>query len=59
MKSYSDNTLKDMTKDELIKYIRMLEYNLDNKDSTINYQYNLLVGLTKNMSNKEFDKLRK
>lgn len=59
MKSYSDNTLKAMTKDELIKYIRMLEYNLDNKDITINYQYNLLVGLTKNMSNKEFDKLRK
>lgn len=59
MKSYSDNTLKTMTKDELIKHIRMLEHNLDYKDVTINDQYNLLERLTKNMSNEEFDKLRK
>ena len=38
-KTYSDNTLKSMTKDELIGIIRCLESNLRNVHETNNIQY--------------------
>lgn len=38
-KTYSDNTLKSMTKDELIDIIRCLERNLRNAHETNDIQY--------------------
>ena len=38
-KTYSDSTLKSMTKDELISIIRCLESNLRNAHETNNIQY--------------------
>lgn len=38
-KTYSDNTLKSMTKDELIDIIRCLESNLRNAHETNDIQY--------------------
>ena len=38
-KTYSDSTLKSMTKDELIDIIRCLESNLRNARETNNIQY--------------------
>lgn len=38
-KTYSDSTLKSMTKDELIDIIRCLESNLRNAHETNNIQY--------------------
>lgn len=39
IKTYSDGTLKSMTKDELIDIIRCLENNLRNAHETNNIQY--------------------
>lgn len=38
-KTYSDSTLKSMTKDELIRIIRCLESNLRNAHETNDIQY--------------------
>lgn len=37
MKTYSDNTLKKMKKEELIEYIRCLEHNLIGENERLNY----------------------
>lgn len=54
-KTYSDGTLKSMTKDELIDIIRSLESNLKNAHETNNIQYENCKRLLSEERNKTLD----
>lgn len=41
-KSYSDSTLRSMTKDDLIRLVRMLEHNWQGAEEALNNQANSL-----------------
>lgn len=54
-KTYSDSTLKSMTKDELIDIIRCLESNLRNAHETNDIQYENYKRLLSEERNKALD----
>lgn len=56
-KTYSDSTLKSMTKDELIEVIRSLENNLRNAHETNDIQYENCKRLLSNERNKTLDEV--
>lgn len=58
-KTYSDNTLKSMTKDELIDIIRCLESNLRNAHETNDIQYENCKRLLSEEKNKILDDVLK
>ena len=58
-KTYSDSTLKSMTKDELIDIIRCLESNLRNAHETKNIQYEHCKSLLNQEKNKTLDEVLK
>ena len=58
-KTYSDSTLKSMTKDELIDIIRCLESNLRNVYDTNDIQYENCKKLLKEEKNKTLDEVLK
>jgi hypothetical protein len=58
-KTYSDSTLKSMTKDELIDIIRCLESNLRNAHETNNIQYEHCKSLLNQEKNKTLDEVLK
>lgn len=58
-KTYSDSTLKSMTKDELIDIIRCLESNLKNAHETNDIQYENCKKLLKEEKNKTLDEVLK
>ena len=58
-KTYSDSTLKSMTKDELIGVIRCLESNLRNDYETNNIQYENCKRLLNEERNKTLDEVLK
>lgn len=58
-KTYSDSTLKSMTKDELIDVIRCLESNLRNIYKTNDIQYENCKRLLKEEKNKILDEVLK
>ena len=58
-KTYSDSTLKSMTKDELIDIIRCLESNLRNAHETNNIQYENCKRLLNEEKNKTLDEVLK
>ena len=47
MKKYADSTLKQMSKDELVDYIRMIEGNYDSLEEVYNRQTKLLENITR------------
>lgn len=57
--TYSDSTLKSMTKDELIDIIRCLESNLRNAHETNNIQYEHCKSLLNQEKNKTLDEVLK
>ena len=58
-KTYSDSTLKSMTKDELINIIRCLESNLRNVHETNDIQYDNCKRLLSEERNKILDEVLK
>ena len=58
-KTYSDSTLKSMTKDELINIIRCLESNLRNAHETNDIQYENCKRLLSEEKNKTLDEVLK
>lgn len=56
-KTYSDSTLKSMTKDELIEVIRCLESNLRNAHETNDIQYENCKRLLSEEKNKTLDEV--
>lgn len=58
-KTYSDSTLKSMTKDELINIIRYLESNLRNAHETNNIQYDNCKRLLSEEKSKTLDEVLK
>ena len=58
-KTYSDSTLKSMTKDELINIIRCLEDNLRNAHETNDIQYENCRRLLSEDRNKTLDEVLK
>lgn len=58
-KTYSDSTLKSMTKDKLIDIIRCLESNLRNAHETNNIQYENCKRLLSEEKNKTLDEVLK
>ena len=58
-KTYSDSTLKSMTKDELINIIRCLESNLRNAHETNDIQYENYKKLLSEERNKILDEVLK
>ena len=58
-KTYSDSTLKSMTKDKLIDIIRCLESNLRNAHETNNIQYEHCKSLLNQEKNKTLDEVLK
>lgn len=56
-KTYSDSTLKSMTKDELIEIIRCLESNLRNAHETNDIQYENCKRLLSEEKNKILDEV--
>lgn len=58
-KTYSDSTLKSMTKDKLIDIIRCLESNLRNAHDTNDIQYENCKRLLKEEKNKTLDEVLK
>lgn len=58
-RTYSDSTLKSMTKDELIDIIRCLENNLRNAHETNDIQYENCKRLLSEEKNKTLDKVLK
>ena len=56
-KTYSDSTLKSMTKDELIDIIRCLESNLRNAHETNDIQYENCKRLLSEEKNKILDEV--
>ena len=56
-KTYSDSTLKSMTKDKLIDIIRCLESNLRNAHETNNIQYENCKRLLSEKKNKTLDEV--
>ena len=56
-KTYSDSTLKSMTKDKLIDIIRCLESNLRNAHKTNNIQYENCKRLLSEEKNKTLDEI--
>lgn len=58
-KTYSDSTLKTMTKDELIDIIHCLESNLRNAYETNNIQYEHCKSLLSQEKNKTLDEVLK
>ena len=56
-KTYSDSTLKSMTKDELISIIHCLESNLRNSYETNNIQYENCKRLLNEEKNKTLDEI--
>lgn len=56
-KTYSDSTLKSMTKDELINIIRCLESNLRNVHETNDIQYENCKRLLSEERNKTLDEI--
>lgn len=58
-KTYSDSTLKSMTKDELIDIIRCLESNLRNVHGTNDIQYENCKRLLSEEKNKTLDEVLK
>lgn len=58
-KTYSDSTLKSMTKDELIDIIRCLEDNLRNAHETNDIQYENCRRLLSEDRNRTFDEVLK
>ena len=56
-KTYSDSTLKSMTKDELIEVIRCLENNLRNAYETNDIQYENCKRLLSEEKNKILDEV--
>ena len=58
-RTYSDSTLKSMTKDELIDIIRCLESNLRNVHETNDIQYDNCKRLLSEEKNKTLDKVLK
>lgn len=58
-KTYSDSTLKSMTKDELIDIIRCLESNLKNAHETNDIQYENCKMLLSEERNKILDEVLK
>lgn len=56
-KTYSDSTLKSMTKDELIEVIRCLENNLRNAYETNDIQYENCKRLLSEERNKTLDEI--
>jgi hypothetical protein len=56
-KTYSDSTLKSMTKDELIDIIRCLESNLRNVHETNDIQYENYKSLLSKEKNKTLDEV--
>lgn len=58
-KTYSDSTLKSMTKDELINIIRCLESNLKNAHETNDIQYKNCKRLLSKEKNKTLDEVLK
>ena len=56
-KTYSDSTLKSMTKDELIDIIRCLESNLRNAHETNDIQYENCKRLLSEEKNKTLDEI--
>ena len=58
-KTYSDSTLKSMTKDELIDIICCLESNLRNAHETNNIQYEHCKSLLNQEKNKTLDEVLK
>ena len=58
-KTYSDSTLKSMTKDELIDIIRSLESNLRNAHETNDIQYEHCKSLLNQEKNKTLDEVLK
>ena len=58
-KTYSDSTLKSMTKDELIDIIRCLESNLRNAHETNDIQYENCKRLLSEEKNKTLDEVLK
>ena len=56
-KTYSDSTLKSMTKDELINIIRCLESNLRNAHETNDIQYENCKRLLNEERNKTLDEV--
>lgn len=56
-KTYSDSTLKSMTKDELIEVIRYLESNLRNAHETNDIQYENCKRLLSEEKNKILDEV--
>ena len=58
-KTYSDSTLKSMTKDELINIIRCLESNLRNAHETNDIQYENCKMLLSEERNKILDEVLK
>lgn len=58
-KTYSDSTLKSMTKDELIDIIRWLESSLKNTHKTNDIQYENCQRLLSEERNKTLDEVLK
>lgn len=58
-KTYSESTLKSMTKDELIEVIRCLESNLRNAHKTNDIQYENCKRLLSKERNKALDEVLK
>ena len=58
-KTYSDSTLKSMTKDKLIDIIRCLESNLRNAHETNDIQYEHCKSLLNQEKNKTLDEVLK
>ena len=58
-KTYSDSTLKSMTKDELINIIRCLQSNLRNAHETNDIQYENCKRLLSEERNKTLDEVLK
>lgn len=58
-KTYSDSTLKSMTKDELIDIIRCLESNFRNAHETNDIQYENCKSLLSEERNKTLDEVLK
>lgn len=58
-KTYSDSTLKSMTKDELIEIIRCLESNLRNSYETNDIQYENCKKLLSEEKNRTIDEILK
>ena len=59
IKTYSDSTLKSMTKDKLIDIIRCLESNLKNAHETNDIQYENCKRLLSEEKNKTLDEVLK